>query len=615
MPKRRGKTLFGCADALWCTYYIGIFQVNFGLMVFFRCKYLPLLVVPVFLLTACASQEIQTPGASASNAVPSSTREPKPEKLPPELVFELMAAELAQKQGHTDQAAERYLAAAQISDDPKVARRAVELATRVGKALQAQIAATRWLQLAPNSVAALQASLQLSLELEQTDAAADAMTRLVQLDPDQRANAWRAIHRWVEPYRHTAAARHAVSMAMQRTMGQTKPDILLLRSNLAHFLGADERALIEASRASDAVREGNVKDAKLARQILRWTALLAVDGGDNPRAIEVLRLALSADPEDIPVRLQLAERIMVGGDYAGALKVLDAAPESSIQIFLARAVYGFRQHDEEGLRQSYEALRANTTAEVARRNLYLGNVAELMGDPALALEWYGKVDVPDLKDKAGLRRAALMLEAGELDAAREQAQQLKDSADDSVATEAYTLLSSIQTRSGHADEALDILTRALAVLPDHPRLLYQRALLAESLDLVYMTEADLRRILDRDPENANALNALGYTLAEHTDRLDEAAELVAHALQLVPDDASFIDSMGWVLYQRGRYDEAVAYLRRAMKKLQNEEIASHLVMALDKSGKRREARELLAASMKQFPDSKALRRAGKGIKP
>ena len=592
--------------------YIGILLVKLKLKKLLMKAALLGVVAMMLFLTGCASVQPARTQAAEPTAKDGQARNETVKKLPPDLVFELMAAELAEKQGHLDQAAERYLAAAQISDDPKLARRAAELASQAGKTVQAQIAVGRWLKLAPKDVAALQARMHFSLELHQIDAAAEAMVRLVDLYPKRKAQAWRSIHKWLQAYRESDTTRAAVNEALKTTAQGADAEALLARSELAQFLGDQERALIEVSQASQAVRNKEVQKPELARRILRWNAALAVAKGDNQGAIDVLQLALSRDATDVPVRLQLADRIIADGDYAKAIEVLDQAPQANIQLLLARAVYGFRQHDEKGLQQSYERLRADTKADPSRRNLYLGNVAELMGDRALALDWYTRVDSPELSEKAGLRRAALMLEAGKMEAARAQAQPLSESADDAVAIQAYTLLSDIERKNDHPNAALEVLTRALAVLPDDPRLLYQRALLAESLDLVYMTEADLKRILAADPENVGALNALGYTLAEHSDRLDEAAELVAHALRLAPNDASIIDSMGWVLYRQGEFEQALVYLKRAMELAQNDEIVSHMVFTLQALGESQKADDMLDDALHKWPDSPALKRAGEG---
>ena len=124
--------------------------------------------------------------------------------------------------------------------------------------------------------------------------------------------------------------------------------------------------------------------------------------------------------------------------------------------------------------------------------------------------------------------------------------------------------------------ALEVYNDALDEFPKDSGLLYARAMLQVKLDLIPEVEKDLRKILAREPDNADALNALGYTLADRTERYDEAYELIKRAYALKPNDHYIMDSMGWILFRLGRYEEAVAHLRNAMSIREDAEIAAHL---------------------------------------
>jgi Tfp pilus assembly protein PilF len=154
--------------------------------------------------------------------------------------------------------------------------------------------------------------------------------------------------------------------------------------------------------------------------------------------------------------------------------------------------------------------------------------------------------------------------------------------------------------------ALDALTRALAGLPGNKDLLYARALVAEKLNLVEVAERDLRAILKQDPKNANALNALGYTLADRGVHLDEAQTLLREAMLLKPDDPFILDSYGWLLYRLGNHSEAVKYLRRAIELRSDADISAHLGEVLWVTGDRREAESVWDRALKDTPDNEAL---------
>ncbi|MCB1743983.1 MAG: tetratricopeptide repeat protein, partial [Gammaproteobacteria bacterium] len=137
-------------------------------------------------------------------------------------------------------------------------------------------------------------------------------------------------------------------------------------------------------------------------------------------------------------------------------------------------------------------------------------------------------------------------------------------------------------------------------------LLYARAMLAVRGDRMEQVEADLRSILSREPDNADALNALGYTLADKTDRYDEALELVKRAYELRPNDHYIVDSMGWIMYRLGRYRQAIEHLRRAFELQADPEVAAHLGEVLWVSGDRNGAREVWEAALEKQPDDERL---------
>jgi Flp pilus assembly protein TadD len=155
--------------------------------------------------------------------------------------------------------------------------------------------------------------------------------------------------------------------------------------------------------------------------------------------------------------------------------------------------------------------------------------------------------------------------------------------------------------------AAKVLDAGLVDLPKDSNLLYARAMLREQQGELEQMEADLRDILTRDPQNATALNALGYTLADHTDRLDEALSLISEALELQPGEPAILDSMGWVLFRLGRYEEAVGYLRQAYQQFPDPEVAAHLGEVLWVSGDTEAALEVWRAAHARDPEHPVLR--------
>ena len=156
------------------------------------------------------------------------------------------------------------------------------------------------------------------------------------------------------------------------------------------------------------------------------------------------------------------------------------------------------------------------------------------------------------------------------------------------------------------ERAMTVLDAGLAQIPKHPDLLYNRGLLAAQLKLLALHERDMRALLALQPDNAHAYNALGYTLADQTGRLDEALELITRALEMMPNSPYILDSMGWVNFRIGNNDKAIEFLRRALDAQKSAEIAAHLGEALWAAGNRREAGEIWARGKKWEPDNAVL---------
>ena len=169
--------------------------------------------------------------------------------------------------------------------------------------------------------------------------------------------------------------------------------------------------------------------------------------------------------------------------------------------------------------------------------------------------------------------------------------------------------------NGRAQDAFDLLGKALEKTPTHPELLYDYAMSAEKLDRVEILEASLRKLIELKPDHAQAYNALGYTLADRNLRLEEARTLIEKALKLSPDDAFITDSMGWVQFRLGNLPEAVEHLRKAFAVRPDPEIAAHLGEVLWKMGKRDEAESLWQDAIKKAPSNETLLGTIKRLKP
>jgi tetratricopeptide (TPR) repeat protein len=214
----------------------------------------------------------------------------------------------------------------------------------------------------------------------------------------------------------------------------------------------------------------------------------------------------------------------------------------------------------------------------------------------------------ELKVDALMRMAQILARTGRLQEARDALRRARI-ANPGRAADLYIAETQIMQKYGQPDDVLALYQTAMNAFPNNSDLLYNRALYVVGLGDFESMERDLTRLLQDDPDNVDALNALGYTLADRNERLDEAYAHVARALELRPDSPAILDSMGWVLYRQGDLERATAYLRRALALNQDDEIAAHLGEVLWVSGNRADAQAVWREGLSHAPDSDKIRAA------
>ena len=208
---------------------------------------------------------------------------------------------------------------------------------------------------------------------------------------------------------------------------------------------------------------------------------------------------------------------------------------------------------------------------------------------------------------AQMRMGVVLAKAGDVAAAGQHFDTLRRNHPQSGIT-LYLAEAEALREAERYQDAFNSLNQALTVHPNDKDLLYARALAAEKIDRLEILERDLRAILAIDPKNGQALNALGYTLADRTDRYQEALGYIEQALAQLPEDASVLDSMGWVQYRLGNRDKAIEYLRHAYQVNADAEIAAHLSEVLWVNGQRDEAKKIWKKALAREPNSAHLRK-------
>jgi tetratricopeptide (TPR) repeat protein len=251
--------------------------------------------------------------------------------------------------------------------------------------------------------------------------------------------------------------------------------------------------------------------------------------------------------------------------------------------------------------------------DVAR--FYLGQLNEERKRFDEALKWYGSVAQGEQFINAQARYAGVLAKQGRLPEARKHLQQMGGTGNNMQRVQLMQAEAQLLREASAYQEAFELLGQALVWMPNSPDLLYDRAMAAEKVDRLDILEGDLKKLIKIRPDHAHAYNALGYTLADRNQRVQEAHKLIETALKLSPDDPFIQDSMGWVLYRMGRNREGLDYLERAFKQRPDPEIAAHFGEVLWAVGRRDEARKVWAESLKDHPNNETLQGTVKRFLP
>jgi len=528
---------------------------------------------------------------------------PKQELTEPVLLG-LLVAEIAAQRNNAGFSAQTYVDLAKRTRDPRVAKRATEIANYARQPGLALEAARIWYAIEPGSPQALQSLGGLLISARRVDEALPYLEKLFAGDATSATNGFMQINRFLAPnpdrsanlgvvrklagnypdlpqahfaIAQAAAAANNDALALEavRRAGQLRPDWDLAAIFEAQLLQAKAPAEAQARLA------GYLKSYPESREAgLSYARLLVLDK-KLPEARQQFKSLLAAHPENTDV-------LYTVGLLSVQLKDYDEG-----EAYLSKLLQT-RFRDKNGVRFT------------------LGQLAEEKKDLPAALKWYSQVESGEQFVPSRLRYAMVLSKQGKLAEAREYLRSA-DAGEQQVQmriAEAQLLRDANQNT-----EAFKVLAQALQEQPDQPDLLYDHALTAERLEKYDILESNLNKLIKLKPDHAHAYNALGYSFAERNVRLDEAKKLIEKAMLLAPEDLFIVDSMGWIYYRMGDYPRAIEYLRRAWNGRPDGEIGAHLGEVLWVSGERAEAERIWQEAVKNSPENDALQKTIKRFKP
>ena len=533
-------------------------------------------------------------------------RSPLPkQELTEELLYDSLFAEIAGQRGNIGLSAQAYVDLAKRTRDPRIARRATEIALYARMNNAAIEAAKIWYETQPDAERPLQALAGLLVAGGRYGEASPYLKKLLTNSATGPASGFAQLGRTLS----NAQDKHA-ALKLVQDLAADHPQL-----PQAHYAVAQAAASAGEDRLA-------IEEARKARQLRPdWeTAVLLeaqlVQKSSVDQAVALLAEYLQKYPSAREARLGYARTLVAQKRFAEARaefqKLMASGPENT-DVAFAVALLSIQLKDYDPAEKYLRNLLESPYRDKDSVRLYLGQVAEERKNLPEALHWYGEIGEGEQYVLAQTRYAQVLARQGKLDAARAHLQQAAARNSQQrvqlVLAEAQLLRDANQPKA-----AFDLVGNALDRLPNNPDLLYDYAMLAEKIERVDVLETSLRKLIEIRPEHAHAYNALGYSLAERNQRLPEARELIEKALQLAPEDSFIIDSMGWVLFRMGNLKDALGYLRRAFAGRPDPEIAAHLGEVLWALGQREEAERVLGDAARSSPDNETLTNTIKRLK-
>ncbi len=519
--------------------------------------------------------------------------------LDAEVVFNVLAGEVAAHRHRLEEAFAYTRRAAEKTGDARLAERSARLAlfNKDQKALQEVV--RFWVERDPNSLDARRFSLSVALEMGTRDEVNRQLNELITLAQAKNEDGFilvaRGLGKSKEPQR---------ALDLMQGLVERYPEGREAWYALA-LLSAEHKDFV---RADQALQELFKRASNWDRAILLKIQVLVAQE-QQQQALQLLRESVTAMPEHEELRHAFARLLVQSEQYQEAYdqyqQLLQKKPDSLILRYpLGVLAMELKKFDlaEQHFRQIKDSRGRRNEA-----SYYLGRIAEQREDLATAVDWYRRVLGSEFQLQAQIKVADLLTRMGEVDQARTALAEAREQWPDH-AVSIYVAETALLKESGAEPELVwSLFEQALADYPDNSDLLYARALYAAGQRQVQRLEEDLTKVLKQNPKHADALNALGYTLADMTDRYQEALGYIQQALALKPDSPAILDSMGWIQYRLGNHTKALEYLLRAAEIVTDPEISAHLGEVLWVNGEREQAQKVWSEALEQFPDNPILR--------
>ena len=520
----------------------------------------------------------------------------EPSQLDADLLFSLLSGEVAGQRGNIRMASAFYLDAAKRSGDSEVALRAAQIALYNKDLVSAESAIDILVEEGDLQLSSHRLALTIYLHAAEVEKSLNQVDSILKKSDVSPRNTVLSIGDLVA----RNASKEVATSVMNDLVARfpEKASVYLARSRVMSHFAELEQAKKDAVKATKIDSSWPAGFAQLA---------LVLDGqGEIDQALLVLKQA--AEQLEVRQLVMVYGRLLAKNEhYEEAKKQFlrllsdgSSDPEASFALGL---VY-LKLEEAAKAAKIFEKLYEEK-AFPSKSAFYLGRIHYYQKQYKDALLWFGRVDKGNHYIDSQASIAMLEAEVGNLQSARSILQRLRNEYPTNSAR-FFLLEAELLMDSQQHSVLYDLLTGAIAESPDNLSFRYLRSIAATELDKIKVAEKDLLFILEREPDNANALNALGYTLASKTFRFKEAREYLTKALALKPNDSAILDSVGWLNYREGQYEKALIFLQKAYSQSPDGEIAAHLGETLWMLGRQHEARQLWQEALKRDKDNRHL---------
>jgi tetratricopeptide (TPR) repeat protein len=567
-------------------------------------SYFALLALTSATLISCASNAAKKDTAeTAQLAVQQEDAAVEQQNLPnveltADLMYKLMLSDLARQQNSNELALAALIDVAIETRDPRLAAQATRLAVISSQYTTAIQMARLWQELSPDSIDVYQTLGNLLVVVQQPAEAIVYYSKALALtDENNRSDLLKQISATLIRY------------------GSQKQSLALIEKLAIEYPDSADVALAHASVAT-ALKEYDVANQAINRTlsldpdnskaaVFKFSLLLLQKSNDEAENFALH--FLKKHPRAIVLRTALARHYLESSKLKSAdreYQVIHQQDSTSVIAPMALALIRMdRKEYEEASGYLEKVLDLQPENDLAR--VYLGDIATLQDRLDDAIQWYRSVTDKEQRFNSRLRLVDVIMKRDGIEAALREMEALHP-VTNSQQIDLILLKNELLSKDGRNNEALELINIALKDNPDNIDLLYARGMIAAANENITGLERDMLRVLELKPGHVQALNAYGFTLADLTDRYKEAYSLISAALKLKPSDPYILDSMGWVEFRLGNYANAEMYLRKAIEKRYDPEIASHLTEVLLAAGKTREAKNIWLKANKAFPGNKKL---------